>query len=123
MLAASVTAFGDARPFGGLRAAAVDFHDLWALRGVDLSAPQFPSILGCDVYGVDAVAKLTELTLEEAARLLTTWLTADRMFFTKVRAEPGSTKVLPDSLPSPFEQVTQPAFGLIVDAIPETVRF
>jgi NADPH:quinone reductase-like Zn-dependent oxidoreductase len=37
-----------------VRAAALNHHDLWSLRGVGLSADQLPMILGCDAAGVDA---------------------------------------------------------------------
>lgn len=37
-----------------LRAAALNHHDLWSLRGVGLRSEQLPMILGCDGAGVDA---------------------------------------------------------------------
>ncbi|NYI06328.1 zinc-binding dehydrogenase [Allostreptomyces psammosilenae] len=36
-----------------LRAASVNRHDLWSLRGVGLAEEQLPMILGCDGAGVD----------------------------------------------------------------------
>ena len=36
-----------------LRAAALNHHDLWSLRGVGLTAEQLPMVLGCDGAGVD----------------------------------------------------------------------
>jgi NADPH:quinone reductase-like Zn-dependent oxidoreductase len=36
-----------------VRAAALNHHDLWSLRGVGLRADQLPMILGCDAAGVD----------------------------------------------------------------------
>jgi NADPH:quinone reductase-like Zn-dependent oxidoreductase len=36
-----------------LRAASLNHHDLWSLRGVGLSADRLPMILGCDAAGVD----------------------------------------------------------------------
>ena len=36
-----------------LRAAALNHHDLWSLRGVGLSAEALPMVLGCDGAGVD----------------------------------------------------------------------
>src|ERR1700752_4216101 len=36
-----------------VRAAALNHHDLWSLRGVGLSADRLPMILGCDAAGVD----------------------------------------------------------------------
>ena len=36
-----------------VRAAALNHHDLWSLRGVGLSAEALPMILGCDAAGVD----------------------------------------------------------------------
>jgi NADPH:quinone reductase-like Zn-dependent oxidoreductase len=37
-----------------VRAASLNHHDLWSLRGVGLSADRLPMILGCDAAGVDA---------------------------------------------------------------------
>ena len=37
-----------------VRAAALNHHDLWSLRGVGLSEDALPMILGCDAAGVDA---------------------------------------------------------------------
>ena len=37
-----------------VRAASLNHHDLWSLRGVGLSAEALPMILGCDAAGVDA---------------------------------------------------------------------
>jgi NADPH:quinone reductase-like Zn-dependent oxidoreductase len=36
-----------------VRAASLNHHDLWSLRGVGLRADQLPMILGCDAAGVD----------------------------------------------------------------------
>jgi NADPH:quinone reductase-like Zn-dependent oxidoreductase len=36
-----------------VRAASVNHHDLWSLKGVGLSADRLPMILGCDAAGVD----------------------------------------------------------------------
>jgi NADPH:quinone reductase-like Zn-dependent oxidoreductase len=36
-----------------VRAAALNHHDLWSLRGVGLPAERLPMILGCDASGVD----------------------------------------------------------------------
>ncbi len=36
-----------------VRAAALNHHDLWSLRGVGLRADRLPMILGCDAAGVD----------------------------------------------------------------------
>src|SRR6266704_2494080 len=36
-----------------LRAASLNHHDLWSLRGVGLPAERLPMILGCDGAGVD----------------------------------------------------------------------
>ncbi len=36
-----------------VRAASLNHHDLWSLRGVGLSANRLPMILGCDAAGVD----------------------------------------------------------------------
>src|ERR671930_2406896 len=35
-----------------MRAASLNMHDLWTLRGVGIKAEQFPMILGCDGAGV-----------------------------------------------------------------------
>src|SRR3954451_897374 len=37
-----------------VRAASLNHHDLWSLRGVGLSADRLPMILGCDGAGIDA---------------------------------------------------------------------
>ncbi len=37
-----------------LRAASLNHHDLWSLRGVGLAAEALPMVLGCDAAGVDA---------------------------------------------------------------------
>jgi NADPH:quinone reductase-like Zn-dependent oxidoreductase len=37
-----------------VKAAALNHHDLWSLRGVGLGADQLPMILGCDAAGLDA---------------------------------------------------------------------
>ncbi len=36
-----------------VRAAALNHHDLWTLRGVGVKAEQLPLVLGCDAAGVD----------------------------------------------------------------------
>src|SRR5690242_13043007 len=36
-----------------VRAASLNHHDLWSLRGVGLPAERLPMILGCDAAGVD----------------------------------------------------------------------
>jgi NADPH:quinone reductase-like Zn-dependent oxidoreductase len=48
----------DPAPQGGwttvtVKAAALNHHDLWSLRGVGLSADALPMILGCDAAGID----------------------------------------------------------------------
>ncbi|HXP20546.1 MAG TPA: zinc-binding dehydrogenase [Streptosporangiaceae bacterium] len=37
-----------------VRAASLNHHDVWTLRGVGISADRLPMILGCDAAGVDA---------------------------------------------------------------------
>lgn len=37
-----------------VRAATINHHDLWSLRGVGLRADQLPMILGCDAAGIDS---------------------------------------------------------------------
>jgi NADPH:quinone reductase-like Zn-dependent oxidoreductase len=37
----------------GVRAASLNHHDLWTLRGVGIGRDRFPMILGCDASGVD----------------------------------------------------------------------
>lgn len=37
-----------------VRAASLNHHDLWSLRGVGLPADRLPMILGCDAAGIDA---------------------------------------------------------------------
>ena len=72
MLAVAASSFSESDPLSGLvigdqpdpsqpddwvvvqvRAAALNHHDLWSLRGVGLRADQLPMILGCDAAGVD----------------------------------------------------------------------
>jgi NADPH:quinone reductase-like Zn-dependent oxidoreductase len=36
-----------------VRAASLNHHDLWTLRGVGISADRLPMILGCDAAGID----------------------------------------------------------------------
>ena len=36
-----------------VRAASLNHHDLWSLRGVGLAADRLPQILGCDAAGID----------------------------------------------------------------------
>ncbi|TXH44366.1 MAG: Zn-dependent oxidoreductase [Actinobacteria bacterium] len=36
-----------------VRAASINHHDLWTLRGVGIAADAFPMILGCDAAGID----------------------------------------------------------------------
>jgi NADPH:quinone reductase-like Zn-dependent oxidoreductase len=36
-----------------VRASSLNYHDIWSLRGVGLTAEQTPMILGCDAAGVD----------------------------------------------------------------------
>jgi NADPH:quinone reductase-like Zn-dependent oxidoreductase len=48
----------DPAPQGGwttvtVKAASLNHHDLWSLRGVGLSAEALPMILGCDAAGID----------------------------------------------------------------------
>lgn len=37
-----------------VRAASLNHHDLWTLRGVGVAADRFPIVLGCDAAGIDA---------------------------------------------------------------------
>jgi NADPH:quinone reductase-like Zn-dependent oxidoreductase len=37
-----------------VRAASINHHDVWTLRGVGLAEDKYPMILGCDASGVDA---------------------------------------------------------------------
>jgi NADPH:quinone reductase-like Zn-dependent oxidoreductase len=71
VLAVTATSFSDTDPLAGLtvgdvaepeapdgwarvrvRAAALNHHDLWSLRGVGLRPEQLPMVLGCDAAGV-----------------------------------------------------------------------
>src|SRR6478609_6041168 len=122
-----------------VKAASLNHHDLWSLRGVGLKEDALPMILGCDAAGLDedgnevpvhavvshpdwpgdetldprrsllserhqgtfahtvvvprrnVVPKPASLSFEEAACLLTAWLTAYRMLFTQARLTPGET--------------------------------
>jgi NADPH:quinone reductase-like Zn-dependent oxidoreductase len=72
VLAVTVNSFNAANPMTGLmvdgvrnpsppdgwvqvrvKAAALNHHDLWSLRGIGLDAEELPRILGCDAAGVD----------------------------------------------------------------------
>src|SRR5690606_3948126 len=72
MIAASAVRFSADDPLSGLeigdvppppvpegwttvtvRAASLNQHDLWSLRGVGLTADRLPMVLGCDAAGVD----------------------------------------------------------------------
>ena len=72
MLAVTATSFDTTDPLAGLtvgprpepdgpdgwtvvdvRAAALNHHDLWSLRGTGLKEEQLPMILGCDAAGID----------------------------------------------------------------------
>lgn len=37
-----------------VKAASVNHHDVWTLKGVGIAADRFPMILGCDAAGIDA---------------------------------------------------------------------
>jgi NADPH:quinone reductase-like Zn-dependent oxidoreductase len=104
-----------------VRAASINHHDVWTLRGVGLAEDKYPMILGCDASGVDAdetldprrtllsekhqgtlaeqvivparnvLPKPSQLSHEEAACLSTAWLTAYRMLFVKSGVRPGAT--------------------------------
>jgi NADPH:quinone reductase-like Zn-dependent oxidoreductase len=37
-----------------VKAAALNFHDIWSLRGLGLPADRLPMILGCDAAGIDS---------------------------------------------------------------------
>ena len=73
MFAVTATSFDPADPLNGLtlgevaepevpegwvlvhlRAAALNHHDLWSLKGVGLRSEQLPMILGCDGAGIDS---------------------------------------------------------------------
>jgi NADPH:quinone reductase-like Zn-dependent oxidoreductase len=72
VLAVTVTSFNPANPLTGLtvdevpdpsppdgwvrvavKAAALNHHDLWSLRGIGLRSDELPRILGCDAAGID----------------------------------------------------------------------
>src|SRR5436305_7512061 len=76
MLAASAVAIDNDDPLAGLevaerpepdvpdgwttvdvKAASLNHHDLWSLRGVGLGSDQLPMILGCDASGLDEDGK------------------------------------------------------------------
>jgi NADPH:quinone reductase-like Zn-dependent oxidoreductase len=40
-----------------VRAAALNHHDVWTLRGVGISADRLPIVLGCDAAGIDAAGR------------------------------------------------------------------
>src|SRR5664279_4067726 len=86
-----------------VKAASLNHHDLWSLRGIGLPADRLPMILGCDAAGIDEdgnevvvprrnlVPKPASLSWVEAACLPTAWLTAYRMLFTQSGLKPGDT--------------------------------
>src|SRR6188508_146568 len=102
-----------------VKAAALNHHDLWTLRGVGIKQEQLPMIVGCDAAGIDetmdpkrsllseryqgtfadrvtvpkgnVIPKPASLTFEEAACLPTAWLTAYRMLFVQGGCKPGDT--------------------------------
>src|SRR5680860_482037 len=63
-----------------VKAASLNHHDLWSLRGVGLREESLPMILGCDAAGD-----------EEAACLPAAWLTAYRMLYTQGQLKPGDS--------------------------------
>ena len=90
-----------------VKAASLNHHDLWSLRGVGLAEDKLPMILGCDAAGIDEDGNEVvlhsvigesghgvgpkELSFEEAACLPTAWLTAYRMLFTNAGVRPGDS--------------------------------
>src|ERR1700727_2722672 len=92
-----------------VKAAALNHHDVWSLRGVGLPADRLPMILGCDAAGIDEdgnegvvaavvtgprrtlVPKPAALSFEQAACLPTAYLTAYRMLFGRAGLQPGAT--------------------------------
>jgi NADPH:quinone reductase-like Zn-dependent oxidoreductase len=40
-----------------VKAAALNHHDVWTLRGVGISADRLPIVLGCDAAGIDAAGR------------------------------------------------------------------
>ena len=148
------------RPFWStvsVKAATVNHHDIWSLKGVGLAAEATPMILGTDAAGVldedipvrkglkagdevvlytvigadgagvmpgerrtilseqypgtmaaktqvpsaNVFAKPANLTLDEAAALGTSWLTAYSLLFTSANVKPGDTVCLLYTSPSP----------------------
>jgi NADPH:quinone reductase-like Zn-dependent oxidoreductase len=76
MFAVTATRFDDDDPLAGLglgehpdpsppdgwevvavRAASLNHHDVWTLRGVGISADRLPIVLGCDAAGVDGAGR------------------------------------------------------------------
>jgi NADPH:quinone reductase-like Zn-dependent oxidoreductase len=69
-----------------VRAAALNHHDLWSLRGVGLREEQLPMILGSNLVPLPP-----SLSYAEAACLPTAWLTAYRMLFVQGGLKPGQS--------------------------------
>ena len=90
MFAVTATSLDPANPLGGLtlgdapdtvvpdgwvrvhmRAASLNHHDLWSLRGVGLPAERLPMILGCDAAGVldDGTAVVVHGVIGDPAEL------------------------------------------------------
>ena len=51
-----------------MRAASLNHHDLWSLRGVGLPEDRLPMILGCDAAGVDADGNEVDRALRDLRR-------------------------------------------------------
>ena len=110
MLAASVTGIDEARPLSGLRvgdvpepapregwvtvqvrAASLNHHDLWTLRGVGVRPEDLPSVLGTDAAGVteDGREVVVHAVLGSAGPGQDETLAPDRHLFSE-RGVPGT---------------------------------
>ena len=103
-----------------VKAASLNHHDVWTLRGLGVSADRPPIVLGCDAAGLDAdgnevivhaviadpdagggdetldprrslLSERYDGTFAEAACLPTAYLTAYKMLFGKSGVQPGAT--------------------------------
>ena len=80
-----------------VKAAALNHHDLWSLRGVGLREEQLPMILGCDAAGHDEDGNevVVHAVISDPA-----WTGADRNSLRRaVMRDPGGTRSHPKEEP------------------------
>jgi NADPH:quinone reductase-like Zn-dependent oxidoreductase len=86
-----------------VRAASLNHHDLWSLRGVGLDARELPQILGCDASGVD----------EDGAEVVVHAVISDPAWRGDETLDPGRS-ILSERHPGTFaEKVAVPRRNLV----------